>query len=112
MKLIYPGLAAALCLSSCITDPPTEPITSKEMRYQETFCNNPWGKAQTTTIDTIAAFLAARKINGTHLNLYGKVFDGVTIPNANCDTLTGRLVTFQVFFADTAKARSVGFYNF
>ncbi|SEW55995.1 lipoprotein [Chitinophaga arvensicola] len=105
MKRILFVLTAALIIASCSNDPPA---VSRYMSRNETLCNDPWGKALTTSTDTVAAWLNKQKITFVDVHIEGEIFAGAA-HYTNCDTLTNRVITVNVFFADTAKARAAGF---
>ncbi|MBS0031716.1 hypothetical protein ACTJJ0_28750 [Chitinophaga sp. 22321] len=105
MKGILFVLTAALLLASCFKDPP---VVTREMRYKETLCNDPWGKALTTNNDTVATWLTKQSIRFEHVIIIGQIFSGAG-SHTNCDTFTNRLITADVYFADTAKASAAGF---
>lgn len=105
MKRIFFVLTAALFLPSCFKDPP---VISSYMWYKETLCNDPWGKALTTSSDTIATWLSKQHIKYEVVSIHGEIFSGAA-NHSNCDTFTNRLITAGIYFADTAKARAAGF---
>lgn len=106
MKRILLALTAALILTSCFKDPPP-PVTTY-MWYKETLCNDPWGKALTTSSDTVATWFSKQKISFKMITIQGQIFSGAA-GYTNCDTITNRLITAEVYFADTAKAATAGF---
>ncbi|MGO4289044.1 hypothetical protein [Chitinophaga sp. RAB17] len=108
MKRILLVLTAALSFTSCITDPPTTPIISQHMWYKETLCNDPWGKALTTSSDTVATWLHKQNIKYFEVSIYREIFPGAA-NHSNCDTFTNRLIRADIIFADTAKAKAAGF---
>lgn len=107
MKRFLFVLTAALSLSSCFKDPP---VVTSYMWYKETLCNDPWGKALTTSRDTVAAWLSKQNIKYKVVSIYGEIFPGAT-NLSNCDTFTNRRIEANIYFADTAKARAAGFKN-
>jgi PBP1b-binding outer membrane lipoprotein LpoB len=105
MKRIILLLTAALIITSCTKDPPT---VSSYMWYKETLCNDPWGKALTTSSDSVATWFTKQNISFKTVIIQGQIFSGAA-GYTNCDTVTNRLITADVYFTDTAKAAAAGF---
>lgn len=109
MKRILFVLTAALILSSCFKDPP--PPVAAYMSHKETLCNDPWGKALTTTSDTIANWLTKQNIKHEYVTIQGQIFQGAANVT-KCDTFTNRMIVASIPFTDTAKAAAVGFHRY
>ncbi|RFS21403.1 hypothetical protein DVR12_16015 [Chitinophaga silvatica] len=105
MKYCFLVLATVIFLSSCFKDPPS---TAAYMFRQEKLCDNPWGKADTTTSSTIRYWLVANKIQFETAGISGDTISHTILNSNNCDTLTGRRAYALVPFADTAKAVQAG----
>jgi PBP1b-binding outer membrane lipoprotein LpoB len=105
MKRILFVLTAALIIASCTKDPPT---VSNYMWYKETLCNDPWGKALTTSSDSVANWFTKQNISFKMISIQGQIFSGAA-GYTNCDTTTNRLIMAEVYFTDTAKAAAAGF---
>ncbi|MBV8253998.1 MAG: hypothetical protein JO154_15455 [Chitinophaga sp.] len=107
MKRTCYWLTAILFLSSCITDPPPGP-SFQRILYNETACNDPWGKAVNTTPTLVDKWLQDKGIHTAYnTELEGSTADSL-LQSPDCSKQTGRRYVLAIYSTDVQKAIDAG----
>lgn len=107
MKQLFALLITVFCLSGCLKDNTYTPTTT-EVIYHQTFCSDPWGRADTdnNTLLDLSNFLSAQQIK-----VYSIRIDSIETAQTclACTCTTGKIITITAPLDQRSSLLKIGF---